>query len=43
MNTISKTRNMNVALLGREDVAVYDASLQEWACDPAVPMEDDGG
>ena len=31
-----------LALLGREDVAVYDASLQEWACDPAMPMEVDG-
>ncbi len=25
--------------LGFEDVAVYDASLQEWAADPANPME----
>jgi thiosulfate/3-mercaptopyruvate sulfurtransferase len=24
--------------LGRRDVAVYDASLQEWAADPSLPM-----
>ena len=29
-----------LALLGRKDVAVYDASLQEWAYDPALPMEE---
>jgi thiosulfate/3-mercaptopyruvate sulfurtransferase len=28
-----------LALLGREDVAVYDASLSEWAVDPSLPME----
>jgi thiosulfate/3-mercaptopyruvate sulfurtransferase len=28
-----------LALLGRSDVAVYDASLSEWAADPALPME----
>jgi thiosulfate/3-mercaptopyruvate sulfurtransferase len=28
-----------LALLGKEDVAVYDASLSEWAADPALPME----
>jgi len=27
--------------LGFTDVAVYTASLQEWAADPANPMEDD--
>jgi thiosulfate/3-mercaptopyruvate sulfurtransferase len=27
-----------VALLGHGDVAVYDASLQEWATDPVLPM-----
>lgn len=27
-----------VALLGHDDVAVYDASLQEWATDPRLPM-----
>jgi len=30
-----------LALLGRTDVAVYDASLSEWAADPALPMERD--
>ena len=28
-----------LALLGRPDVAVYDASLSEWAADPTLPME----
>jgi thiosulfate/3-mercaptopyruvate sulfurtransferase len=28
-----------LTLLGRDDVAVYDASLAEWANDPAMPME----
>ncbi len=28
-------------LLGAREVAVYGASLQEWAADPAVPMERD--
>ena len=28
-----------LTLLGRDDVAVYDASLSEWANDPAMPME----
>jgi thiosulfate/3-mercaptopyruvate sulfurtransferase len=28
-----------LALLGRDDVAVYDASLSEWAADPTLPME----
>lgn len=27
------------ALLGYQDVSVYDASMQEWAADPALPME----
>ena len=30
-----------LALLGREDVAVYDPSLSEWAADPSLPMERD--
>ena len=30
-----------LALLGRDDVAVYDASLSEWAADPSLPMERD--
>jgi len=28
-----------LALLGRQDVTVYDASLLEWASDPALPLE----
>ena len=28
-----------LALLGRHDVAVYDASLSEWAADPTLPMQ----
>ena len=28
-----------LALLGKDDVAVYDASLSEWASDPSLPME----
>jgi thiosulfate/3-mercaptopyruvate sulfurtransferase len=28
-----------MAMLGRGDVRVYDASLTEWAADPALPME----
>ncbi|MBM3218861.1 MAG: sulfurtransferase [Candidatus Rokubacteria bacterium] len=28
-------------LLGKDDVAVYDASLSEWARDPSLPMERD--
>ena len=28
-----------LTLLGKDDVAVYDASLSEWAADPALPME----
>ena len=28
-----------LALLGRENVAVYDGSLFEWAADPNLPME----
>jgi thiosulfate/3-mercaptopyruvate sulfurtransferase len=30
-----------LALLGHEDVAVYDASLSEWSANPALPMERD--
>jgi thiosulfate/3-mercaptopyruvate sulfurtransferase len=30
-----------LTLLGRDDVAVYDASLSEWANDPSLPMERD--
>jgi len=28
-----------MAMFGRDDVRVYDASLTEWAADPALPME----
>jgi thiosulfate/3-mercaptopyruvate sulfurtransferase len=28
-----------LAMLGHGDVAVYDASLSEWAADPSLPME----
>ena len=28
-----------LTLLGRDDVAIYDASLSEWANDPTLPME----
>jgi thiosulfate/3-mercaptopyruvate sulfurtransferase len=28
-----------LTLLGRDDVAVYDASLSEWAADPSLPMD----
>ena len=27
-----------LALLGRDDVTVYDGSLNEWASDPAAPL-----
>ena len=28
-----------LTLLGRDDVAIYDASMSEWANDPTLPME----
>ena len=31
-----------LALLGRENIAVYDGSLCEWAADPNLPMAGDG-
>ena len=31
-----------LSLLGYEDVAVYDASMSEWAADPSLPLEVDG-
>jgi thiosulfate/3-mercaptopyruvate sulfurtransferase len=30
-----------LAMLGHDDVAVYDASLSEWAADRSLPMETD--
>jgi len=24
---------------GREDVAIYDGSLEEWSADPSLPLE----
>jgi len=32
-----------LAMLGYDDVKVYDASLTEWAADPALPMETGAG
>jgi thiosulfate/3-mercaptopyruvate sulfurtransferase len=28
-----------LVMLGHKDVKLYDASLNEWAADPALPME----
>jgi thiosulfate/3-mercaptopyruvate sulfurtransferase len=37
---ISATTNaFALLLLGREDVQIYDASMNEWGPDPALPME----
>jgi thiosulfate/3-mercaptopyruvate sulfurtransferase len=37
---ISATRDaLALALLGRDDVAVYDGSLREWTADPDLPLE----
>jgi thiosulfate/3-mercaptopyruvate sulfurtransferase len=30
-----------LTLLGKDDVALYDASLSEWAADPSLPMDRD--
>lgn len=32
-----------LAMLGHDDVRVYDASLTEWAADPVLPMETSAG
>jgi thiosulfate/3-mercaptopyruvate sulfurtransferase len=32
-----------LTMLGHDDVAVYDASLSEWATDPSLPMEQGAG
>jgi thiosulfate/3-mercaptopyruvate sulfurtransferase len=32
-----------LTMLGREDVAVYDGSLEEWSADPDLPMQLGGG
>ena len=37
---ISATRDaLALALLGRDDVAIYDGSLREWTADPGLPLE----
>jgi thiosulfate/3-mercaptopyruvate sulfurtransferase len=37
---ISATNDaLALAVLGRDDVAVYDGSLREWAADPELPLE----
>ncbi len=37
---ISATRDaLALALVGRDDVAVYDGSLREWTADPDLPLE----
>jgi thiosulfate/3-mercaptopyruvate sulfurtransferase len=28
-----------LALLGRDDIAIYDGSLREWVADPEAPLE----
>lgn len=28
-----------LTLLGREDVSLYDGSLEEWSKDPELPLE----
>jgi thiosulfate/3-mercaptopyruvate sulfurtransferase len=39
---ISATNDaLALALLGRDDVAIYDGSLREWASDPELPLETD--
>jgi thiosulfate/3-mercaptopyruvate sulfurtransferase len=37
---ISATNDaLALALLGRDDIAIYDGSLREWAADPELPLE----
>ena len=37
---ISATNDaLALALLGRDDIAIYDGSLREWASDPELPLE----
>jgi thiosulfate/3-mercaptopyruvate sulfurtransferase len=37
---ISATNDaLALALLGRDDIAIYDGSLREWAADPDLPLE----
>lgn len=31
--------SLALTLLGRDDIAVYDGSLEEWSKDPALPLE----
>jgi thiosulfate/3-mercaptopyruvate sulfurtransferase len=28
-----------LTLVGRDQVAIYDGSLEEWTADPALPLE----
>ena len=34
-----RSRRRGLTLLGYENVAVYDASMSEWAADPSLPMQ----
>jgi thiosulfate/3-mercaptopyruvate sulfurtransferase len=37
---ISATKDaLALAVLGRDDIAIYDGSLREWAADPELPLE----
>lgn len=33
------TLGLALRALGREDVAIYDGSLEEWSADPALPLD----
>ena len=41
MSTVEVTidRYFRMSMLGRDNVAVYDGSLEEWSADPNLPME----